>query len=315
MVYIIILNWCGALDTLSCLKSLSSLRGVNYKIIICDNGSADGSYQDILDGLKQDDVYKRKNIIELTRKDAEAYRASDQVNHDSLFLIQTGSNLGFAGGNNVGIRFALNQADMQYVWLLNNDTEVTPDALWHMVKRCQSEPSIGICGSRLVYFHDRAHLQGVGGIYNPWCCTTRHLGGNQSSDKIFDDSEVSTNIDYIIGASMLVSKNLLLEIGLLEESYFLYYEELDLCFRAKGKFAISVALDSVVYHKEGASTGGPKNLKADYLSIRNRLLFTSKNNPSYYWPVRISLILVFFNRLVCGRYRSAINVFKIFVKG
>ena len=90
-----------------------------------------------------------RSLVELDKISAESHFVSE--NKDAVFLVQTGTNLGYAGGNNVGIRLALNQEDMQYVWILNNDTEVEPNSLLELVKRCKKDPGIGICGSRLVY--------------------------------------------------------------------------------------------------------------------------------------------------------------------
>lgn len=307
MVYIILLNWKGAVDTLACLESLVQLRGVEYRLVICDNASPDHSYEAIRSGLQNSAHYAALPVVELTRAEAEAYVIAEPQ-HDALYLIQTGANLGYAGGNNVGIRFALNQADMQYVWLLNNDTEVAPDALWHMVQRCQSDPAIGICGSRLIYFHDRGHLQGLGGVYNRWFGTTRHYAAYAPSDAIFDDHIVSAEIDYVIGASMLLTRPLLEQIGLLCEDYFLYFEELDLAMRAAPNFKLSVATNSFVYHKEGGSINsnhGFPSAFVDSVSIRSRLLFSKKFYPKFYWGVRLSLILVFINRLKQRRYSAA----------
>lgn len=314
MIYIVVLNWKNAPDTIACLDSLFKLRQVDYRIVVCDNQSPDDSYQQIRDWLQQQSCgyMADRRLIELNKQDAESYRIPDS--ESGIYLVQTGSNLGFAGGNNVGIRFAMNQADMQYIWLLNNDTEVAPDALWHLVQRCQSDSQIGICGSRLVYFHDRAHLQGLGGVYNRWLGTTRHYAAYAPSDAVFDDEKVSAEIDYVIGASMLLTRPLLEQVGLLCEDYFLYFEELDICTRAKnlGK-KISVCTSSIVYHKEGASTAGGKSDVSDFFSVRNRLIITKKFNKCYFPVVYFSLLLCIANRIRRNEFRKAFNIFKYLV--
>ena len=313
MVYIILLNWKGAVDTLACLESLVQLRGVEYRLVICDNASPDHSYEAIRSGLQNSAHYAALPVVELTRAEAEAYVIAEPQ-HNALYLIQTGANLGYAGGNNVGIRFALNQHDMQYVWLLNNDTEVTSDALSHMVLRCQSDPSIGICGSRLVYFHDRAHLQGLGGVYNRWLGTTRHYAAYAPSDAIFDDEKVSAEIDYVIGASMLLTRPLLEQVGLLCEEYFLYFEEIDITIQAKRRgMKHSVCSNAFVYHKEGGSTGHcmSKSLFSDHLAIKNRLLFTKKHYQKYFPVVWLGLIGVIFNRIKRKQYQNAVMVLRV----
>ena len=313
MIYIIVLNWKGAADTIACLNSLFFLKDVKFHIVVCDNASPDNSYSDIRDWLinqkQQSSGYMEScSLIELTNDDSLHYLIHEE--DKSIYLIQTGANLGYAGGNNVGIRFAMNQPDMSYVWVLNNDTEVEPDSLYYMVERCESDPKIGICGSKLVYHHDRSKLQGLGGIINPWLCTTKHYAAFEKSDVVFKDDEVEKNIDYIIGASMLLSRSLLERVGLLCEDYFLYYEEVDLAQRAKPYFKIGVASDSVVYHKEGASTGGNKSFISDSCYLKNRLLIAKRFFPKSYWVVRVSYIITLFNRL----HRFQLLSFKLCIR-
>ncbi len=319
MIYIIVLNWKGAADTIACLNSLFFLKDVKFRIVVCDNASPDNSYSDIRDWLinqkKQSSGYMTNCcLIELSKENSLHYLIPEE--DKSIYLIQTGANLGYAGGNNVGIRFAMNQPDMSYVWVLNNDTEVEPDSLYHMVKRCESNPKIGICGSKLVYHHDRSKLQGLGGLYNPWLCTTKHYAAFSDSQSEFDDIAVAKKIDYIIGASMLLTRPLLERIGLLCEDYFLYYEEIDLALRAKGLFSLGVASKSVVYHKEGASMDGGRSVFSDFYAVKNKLTLTKNRNRKYYLFVWLSLFGVFFNRLRRLEWSKAFMVGKIitFVK-
>jgi len=313
MVYIVVLNWKGATDTIACIKTLFGLVGVDFRIIICDNASPDDSYTQIRDWLieekNRDAGYMQgRSLVELDKISAESHFVSE--NKDAVFLVQTGTNLGYAGGNNVGIRLALNQEDMQYVWILNNDTEVEPNSLLELVKRCKKDPGIGICGSRLVYYHDRSKLQGLGGLYNPWLCTTRHYAAFADSDMVFDDDRVASEIDYVIGASMLLTRPLLEQVGLLCEDYFLYYEELDICLRAKENFRIGVASNSVIYHKEGASTGGGRSELADFLAIKNRLVLTKKFNRKRYLLVWFATWGAFWNRVKRGEWIKSKNIVK-----
>lgn len=314
MIYIIVLNWKNAPDTIACLHSLFQLQQVAYRIVVCDNQSPDDSYLQIHDWLQQQSCgyMADRRLIELNKPDAESYRIPDS--ESGIYLVQTGSNLGFAGGNNVGIRFALNQDDMEYVWVLNNDTIVEPDSLALMVDVCSKDLKIGICGCRLVYEHDRTKLQGLGGIYNSWLGTNYHYAANAPASAEFNDYEVSRKIDYVIGASMLLSRSLLSSVGLLCEDYFLYFEELDISYRAHEQgFRHHVATDAVVYHKEGGSTGFQmeKSDFSDMLSIRNRLIFTSKFHKNLYFLVWFSLWGVLFNRLRRFHFHKAYQILKI----
>ncbi|HAO3154756.1 TPA: glycosyltransferase family 2 protein, partial [Escherichia coli] len=133
------------------------------------------------------------------------------------------------------------------------------------------DKKIGICGSRLVYFSERDKLQGLGGVFNPLFCSSYHYKANENATIEFDDEVISNSIDYVIGASMLISAEALNDIGVLCEDYFLYYEEIDYCLRAKNLgYRIYCATESIVYHKEGAST--QKGILSDYFWVRNRIL-------------------------------------------
>ena len=154
---VILLNWNGWKDTLECLESVFRLDGKDFRVIVCDNASTDGSLEKIkqwargelaaecanpqLSGLTSPPVAKPIQYLEMTREQAEARTGGWEA---PLTLIQTGGNLGFAGGNNVGLRLALGDPDCQYFWLLNNDTVVKPTALSAMVRLMQQMPEIGL---------------------------------------------------------------------------------------------------------------------------------------------------------------------------
>ncbi|HDS8472172.1 glycosyltransferase family 2 protein [Klebsiella quasipneumoniae] len=310
MVYIVVLNWNGLLDTLSCLNSLLELQEEKFKVVICDNGSSDGSvlkimnwHNELKEGLKERFPI---NKIDLPVN----FSSIKTTNNSGIYLINIGKNLGYAGGNNVGINFALSQNDMSYVWLLNNDTEVDPHSLLKMKEAFSKDKKIGICGSRLVYFSERDKLQGLGGVFNPLFCSSYHYKANENATIEFDDEVISNSIDYVIGASMLISAEALNDIGVLCEDYFLYYEEIDYCLRAKNLgYRIYCATESIVYHKEGAST--QKGILSDYFWVRNRILIAKKYYPAAILPVYLSLFVTFFNRIRRMELSKAKNVLKI----
>lgn len=313
MIYIVILNWNGASDTIMCLDSLLELNSNKFKIVICDNGSTDGSLEKIESWYREKTHSSRLNLPFLKMNVVESESSILQKNESGIYLIDIGRNIGYAAGNNVGINFSLIQGDMEYVWLLNNDTEVHPESLSELVHAFTSQSEIGICGSRLVYFSDRGKLQGLGGVFNPVFCSSVHYKANEDATLLFDDEEVSNDIDYVIGASMLISRNVLLEVGNLCEDYFLYYEEIDFCLRAKNKgFRVYCATKSIVYHKEGASTKkNRKGVLADYYWVRNRLLIAKKFYPKWYFTVYLSLFMTLANRLRRGDFIKFKNVIKI----
>src|SRR5208337_3321913 len=182
--------------------------------------------------------------ITLTRDEAESGTAS---NERRLVLIQNGSNLGFAGGTNVGLEYALWDANCQFFWMLNNDTVVEPGALSAMLSLMKSRPEIGLCGSLNLSYYNPKEVQAQGG--KPYCSWTARVH-TPPPCKVDELDFRPAPMDFVNGASMLASRAFLDKVGLMEESYFLYFEELDWAMRAKAKFNLGYARDSVIYHKE-----------------------------------------------------------------
>ena len=174
-------------------------------------------------------------------------------------------------------------------------------------------PDIGLCGSKLVYHHDRQKIQGLGGLFNPWLATSVHYAINQDSNQSYADEDLERRIDYVIGASLFLRASLLRDIGLLEERYFLYFEEIDLAYRASPQYSIGMASASVVYHKEGATTKRGTSVLADFYVLRNRLLFTWCNARRFILSVWLGLFVALFNRLRRRQWRKAWNVARIII--
>ena len=291
VVFVVILNWNGLQDTDACLKSLAGLTYSNYRVVVVDNASADGSET----ALRQ--------------------------RHPKLTLLQSGANLGFAGGNNVGLRYALANG-AEYVWLLNNDTLLEPGALTELVAKMQREPELGLCGSTLLYEGQRDTVQALGGArYNRWLGTVRHVGQHQSWPQTVDEAKVEAQLDYLIGASMLVSRAFLETVGLLQDDYFLYFEELDWAARARGAFRLGYAAKSVVYHKEGSSIGGSdrakagKSYTADLYALKNRVRFTRRFYPYALPTVYLGLLAALVNRLRRRQWRRVELILRVMLRG
>lgn len=320
LVYVLLLNWNGWADSVECLESVLRSDYTRYRVVLCDNGSTDGSLERIrawaegrlvperapggeLGRLSSPPIAKPVPYRELSRQEAESGLGRADL---PLTLVRIGENLGFAGGNNVGLRLVLARGEFSFVWLLNNDTVVRPDTLRALVRRMTERPEAGICGSKLLYYRDPGVIQGLGGAsYNQWLGTNRHLGYLEP-EAAAGDRDVEADLDYVIGASMLVGRRFLEEVGLLSEEYFLYFEELDWVYRARGRFALAYAADSVVYHKEGGSagTGAPekKSRQVDYFVTRSKLLFTWKFVPWALPTVYLGLLLTLVNRMRRGQW-------------
>jgi GT2 family glycosyltransferase len=293
-VYIILVNWNGWQMTLNCLESLFRLEYPFYQVVVCDNGSEDGSLERIRLWATQ---FNLPTTPVLTRTEAE----SGQIAPEMLTLIQTGGNLGFAGGANIAMRYAMARNDYDAVWLLNNDTQVDPNALTHLVRRLQQKPEAGLCGSTLLWPDGKVQALG-GGRYRPWLGITLDIGRHQAHQPM-QPSEVEPRLHYINGASMLVSRRFLETVGLMREEYFLYYEEVDWAYRGKQQgFQLAYAPDSIVYHLEGGSQGGNarellKSEPCDYYSLKNRLRFSRRFYPHCQLTVYLGLLLSLINRI------------------
>jgi len=299
LIYIITLNWNGWIDTIECLESIFRQSYTNYKVILCDNNSQDDSWQNIkawADGrldvaLSKDRTLRHLSFppiskpipyLEYDRKEAEA--GVNYTNEDlPLVLIQTGSNLGFTGGNNVGIRFALaNNAD--YIWLLNYDTVISSDSLTEMVNVAEADQNIGVVGSK-IYFANPTNL-----IWFAGAKFYRHFGQSiMAGFRNLDDGQSwEDNIDaaFITGCSMLVKSDVLNKIGYLDDDYFFGMEDLDFGIRVHANnLRCVVAAKAKIWHKVSTSTGGMDSPIYTYYYLRNRLLLMKKHGYLIEWPI------------------------------
>lgn len=222
LVAVVVLNWNGWRDTVRCLQSLERLEYPNYRPIVVDNGSTDDS----VDQIRQ-----------------TASRAA---------IVQTKCNLGFAGGSNVGIRYAL-EAGAEYVWILNNDTTVDPRALAAMVRAAEAKPRVGVVGS-VIYPAEGTKIRAWGG-------GRIDLRTGQTGNVRGPGEEIS----YITGTSMLLRRKAVEEVGGFDERFFFYWEDTDLSYRLqRAGWEIYVEPNAIVWHKESAAVGRDSYLQARY---------------------------------------------------
>lgn len=335
MIYVVILNWNGWEDTVACLQSLYATKGVDYRVIVCDNGSTDGSCTQIerwARGQLSPEIPQHPELQKLlfsqpaqtftryTRLEIESkidqQRAPRAIH--KLTLIENRKNLGFAAGNNPGIRYALAQDDMSHVWLLNNDTLVEPDCLLRMLRRLERETEPAICGSRVMFYDDPHIIQALGGnSFNRWTGNaSQSIGRYDRAADPRDPEAVETRIDYISGCSMLIPRQFLQEIGLMEESYFLYYEEVDWAVRARGRYKPVYADDAVIYHKEGSAIGSASltsrpSALSEFYCFRNKLKFTLRHFPICLPSCYLASFLQVLNRWRKGYWSSGWLILKV----
>lgn len=195
-----------------------------------------------------------------------------KLKYPEYTFIRSDKNLGFAGGNNLGIK----QAKGDYLFFINNDTEVTPGLIRNLVEELECNEKVGIISPKIHYFDQPGMLQYAG--YTPmnfFTCRNACIGQFQEDKGQYDAQLIDTG--YAHGAAMMVRRSAIEKAGLMAENYFLYYEELDWCERIKRQgYSISVHPKALIYHKESMSVGKKSFLK-EYFMNRNRILFMRRN--------------------------------------
>ncbi|RYF35120.1 MAG: glycosyltransferase family 2 protein [Comamonadaceae bacterium] len=276
---IVVLNWNGGADTVACLESLVALRASDFSIYVVDNDSRDDSLSHIRQWLAAYALRSdaRFAFVDLASGSPDPRRpvAPEAVGH--ITLVQAGRNGGYAAGNNVGLTLAM-QAGFDYFWILNNDTEVDAGALTALRQRMADAPQIGICGSTLLYAHDRTRVQARGGAaFIALKGRGIPIDAFQTTADAFDVGAIEQRLRYVIGASMFVRREFIAKVGLMAEDYFLYWEEIDWATRGRPEFALGYAADSLVFHKVGASIGtsdsGASSPLSEFYMARGRLRY------------------------------------------
>ncbi len=274
-VYIIILNWNGWRDTLECVASCRKLAYENARIVIIDNGSTDDS----------------EKILRQNLPDVE--------------IIQSGGNLGFAGGNNVGIRVAL-QRGAEYIWLLNNDTIVAPLALDRLVETAEQDLRIGIVGSLIYTFTEPRSIWFAGGFWKFGKLFFTIRDEFDKGEVHFDRAET---VGFITGCSLLIRAQTVRNIGLLDEKYFLYWEDNDWNARAtEHAWKILFEPRSIIWHKVSSSFNPKTDVQA-YYYLRNKLLFYAQHAPAALPVIFCFTLLGALRHILNGRFNFARGYF------
>jgi GT2 family glycosyltransferase len=244
-ISIIVVNWNNASDTIACIASLHDIQYSAFDIIVVDNGSHDGSADEI------------------------------QAAADDITLIRNERNLGFAVGNNIGIQRAVkNGADA--VLLLNNDTTVDPEILNAFVSALDTHPDAGFLTAKIYYFDDPKRIWMGLPHWAGDTCSFEHDGLDALDEHgAFEKIE---EISYACGCALFATADTLARVGLMEPKFFCYFEEVDWCFRAAREGLRSYFVPGAkVWHKVSATSGGKQAPIVRYFRTRNRLLFAKRN--------------------------------------
>jgi GT2 family glycosyltransferase len=317
-VYIVLLNWNGWRDTIHCLESVLRSHYTNFRVVVCDNQSTDGSMEKIrhwaVGEFPVDEeihpelrhylfppVGKPLPFVHYTREEAEqGGKAQDWK--VPLVLIDNGSNGGYSAGNNVGIRFALaNGAD--YIWLLNNDTVINSNTIKELVYRMESDTEIGLAGAVIYDASDPKQLQ--------------TYGGGIVSSVLGVDRFIHTPgvIHYVSGTSLFIKQEVLEQIGLLDDRFFFYWEDVDFSRRAlEAGWKLAVASNAVLYHKFSASVGS-QSIKSDLFKAASLTRYFRKHR-RYGWfiPVMVQLTGMIIKRIYRGQFDRIFPIIREVIK-
>jgi GT2 family glycosyltransferase len=293
-IFVTIVNFNGNKDTLSCLKSLEKIKIKDFElnVIVIDNGSK-----------------------EIFKEDPKNYK------NFKLHILRSEENLGFSGGQNLGIKYALvNNAD--YVMVLNNDVEVDEDLIVNLLETFNEKKDCGIVSPKIYFakgheYHkdryeekDRGKVIWYAGGKIDWKnMLAFHKGVDEVDNKKFNELEKT---DFASGCCALIKSDVFNNVGLFDEKYFLYFEDNDLCQRARSKgFESYYQPKAFLWHINAGSAGGSGSELQDYYITRNRLLFGFK-----YAPVRskIALHKEGFKLIVSGRKWQKIGVEDYFLR-
>lgn len=245
-LFIVILNWKQYELTAQCLRSILNSEASLYEIVVIDNNSEDGSVDKLRSEFGED-----------------------------IQLLVNNQNIGFAAGNNVGILHAIEQG-ADYVMLLNNDTTVSPGFLTSLVDTINTGEYIGAVTPKIYFMYNPSVIWAVGGAFEKWSGSAHCRGKGEIDCGQFDRVEA---VSYATGCCILFSLKALETVGLLDEKYFAYFEDVDWCLRAqKAGFKILYEPSSVIWHVAGASSSDGVSKESStsspytfYLSVRNNM--------------------------------------------
>lgn len=308
----IILNYNGWEDTIECLESILRSDYLNYQVIVVDNNSPNNSMEYIkawaegkqenlasepshpLYHLSNPSIKKPIPYICYTREEAEKggkieienaitsqWQEERERNKDNLIstsiypliFIQSDENLGFAGGNNIGIKYAQKKNDLHDILLINNDTVVEKNTISELIRARNKLGENVIYGGRIFYYSEPTKIWYDGGHLNKFTGRTVHINSGRKNRCITQPIQVN----FITFCYVLIPANIVKKVGLLDESYFMYVEDLDYCYRVdKGNYKLYHVPSSQLWHKIGASYGSEISEFSSYWYYRNTIKFILK---------------------------------------
>ena len=290
-VAILIVGYRCATDIRHCLNALSGSSHGTFEVHLCENGGSH-AYQQLVHELTDlGGLHVRPATVSGTAAVVETHSAL-LPGGQKLSIHRASGNLGYAGALNAMIGTIAPDPDWSAIWVLNPDTETHPDALRSLVAYAL-EGGYGVVGSRLVSA-ESGQIDSYAGRWRKWMARGFNIGWGRPGEATPDVEAIEREMSYVSGAAMYVTRSFIEEVGLMDERYFLYNEEVDWCFR-KGRYRLGYAHGSIVYHRHGATIGSSHDKQqrsplAVYLDERNKLLFTRRFFPTIY-PLVVAITL------------------------
>jgi GT2 family glycosyltransferase len=248
LVWVVVLTWNQRETTLECLASLSQMTYPSYRIVVVDNASADGTAAAIRE--KSPDV----EVVTIER------------------------NLGYPGGCNVGLRYALERG-AEYIFAINNDVSVDPVVLDELMR--EVGPDVGILTPKVYFASEPERIWSVGGRRSRLTYEMVRRGDGELDRGQWNEV---VEQDYLIGCAHLFSRSLLETIGLLDAGFFLYYDDVDICIRAqRAGYRLLMVPRARMWHKVAASSGGVGTPRERYYMGRSNVRFLRKHVRSWQW--------------------------------
>ncbi|MEA3444457.1 MAG: glycosyltransferase family 2 protein [Bacteroidota bacterium] len=294
--YIIIINFGTPEHTAECLDSIRENNHQFFQAVVVD-------------------------VLNINRSVEKLSKWNEEKKDDRFVLFEENENRGFAFANNIGIKYALRQDDCDFLWVLNNDTVIAKNSLEELLKHYEQNKNRGIfgfIGSRILDYENRRLIQNIGGRFNKWTGYSVLVGMGENDTGQFDDKEIK--VDYVVGASMFCPSMLIQKIGLMSDDYFLYYEDIDWCITAqKAGFRNSTCTKSLVYHKQGISTGAKLLVNDNNLKNKKHLYLSYLKLYKRHYKLLLPVAYFILIKQIAGKifhknYREAILIFNVIFK-
>lgn len=279
-VFIVILNWNGLNDTIECIESISRISYKNITVVVVDNGSVKDESKELA------------------------------IMFPNVITIRSETNLGFSGGCNLGIQYALkNEAD--YILLINNDTIVEKHFMNILLEEIKKDRYAALAVPKINYYNNPSTIWYAGGYFSKLRGTAVSTGQGKS-ENLYQENKYVT---FATGCCLLIDRKVISDIGLLDEKYFLYLEDADFCWRAiNAGYKIIFVPQSKIFHKVNASSSDGNEILPLYFMTRNRLYFTHKHfsayNPIVFLYILLSMGIKSFIWLFSGKARNIVIVKK-----